>query len=60
RAKGRIVLLRYGEPLSDGRTPLADFFRILLGRLGQPSSIAYRSEPACLSAFLAIAADLPH
>jgi len=22
--------LRYGEPLSDARTPLADFFRILL------------------------------
>ena len=30
QAKGRIVLLRYGEPLSDARTPLADFFRILL------------------------------
>ncbi|CBK41903.1 protein of unknown function [Nitrospira defluvii] len=22
--------MRYGEPLSDARTPLADFFRILL------------------------------
>ena len=33
RAKGRIVLLRYGEPLSDARTPLADFFRILLERI---------------------------
>ncbi len=30
-SQGRIVLLRYGEPLSDARTPLADFFRILLG-----------------------------
>ncbi len=31
RSKRRgIVLLRYGEPLSDARTPLADFFRILL------------------------------
>jgi len=30
RAKWRIVLLPYGEPLSDARTPLADFFRILL------------------------------
>jgi hypothetical protein len=30
RAQGRIVLLRYGEPLSDARTLLADFFRILL------------------------------
>ncbi|HRC43242.1 MAG TPA: hypothetical protein PLT27_04255 [Nitrospira sp.] len=29
RAKWRIVLLPYGEPLSDARTPLADFFRIL-------------------------------
>ena len=29
-SQGRIVLLRYGEPLSDARTPLADFFRILL------------------------------
>ena len=32
RAKWRIVLLPYGEPLSDARTPLADFFRILLSR----------------------------
>ena len=31
RAKWRIVLVPYGEPLSDARTPLADFFRILLG-----------------------------
>jgi len=30
QAKGRIVLLRYGEPLRDARTPLAAFFRILL------------------------------
>ena len=30
RAKRRIVLVPYGEPLSDARTPLADFFRILL------------------------------
>ncbi len=30
RAKGRIVLVRYGEPRSDARTPLADFLRILL------------------------------
>ena len=30
RAKWRIVLVPYGEPLSDARTPLADFFRILL------------------------------
>ena len=31
RAKGRIVLVQYGESLRDARTPLADFFRILLG-----------------------------
>ncbi len=30
RTKRRIVLVPYGEPLSDARTPLADFFRILL------------------------------
>ncbi len=30
RAKRRIVLLPYGESLNDARTPLADFFRILL------------------------------
>jgi hypothetical protein len=30
RAKRRIVLLPYGEVLNDARTPLADFFRILL------------------------------
>ena len=34
RTKGRIVLLWYGEPLSDARTPLADFFRILLTLAG--------------------------
>ena len=32
QAKERIVLAPYGEPLSAARTPLADFFRILLGR----------------------------
>jgi hypothetical protein len=31
------VLLPYGEPLNDARTPLADFFRILLD--GQASSL---------------------
>ena len=30
QAKRRIVLGPYGEPLSAARTPLADFFRILL------------------------------
>lgn len=30
-ARGRGVPLRYVEPLSDARTPLVDFFRILLG-----------------------------
>ena len=30
RTKRRIVLVPYGEPLSDARTPLADCFRILL------------------------------
>ena len=30
QAKRRIVLAPYGEPLSAARTPLADFFRILL------------------------------
>jgi hypothetical protein len=30
-SQGRIVFVRYGEPLSDARTPLADFFRILSG-----------------------------
>ena len=30
RAKRRIVLGQYGEPRSDARTPLVDFFRILL------------------------------
>jgi hypothetical protein len=29
RTKRRIVLVPYGEPLSDARTPLADFFRTL-------------------------------
>jgi len=33
RTKRRIVLVPYGEPLSDARTPLADVFRILLGAL---------------------------
>ena len=33
RAKTRIVLVPYGERLNDARTPLADFFRILLGPL---------------------------
>ena len=32
QAKRRIVLAPYGEPLSAARTPLADFFRILLER----------------------------
>ena len=27
----------YGEPLSDARTPLADFFSILLGLIGTMS-----------------------
>ncbi len=31
QATRRIVLAPYGEPLSAARTPLADFFRILLG-----------------------------
>jgi hypothetical protein len=34
REKRRIVLLPYGEPLNDARTPLADFFRILLEQWG--------------------------
>ncbi len=32
QAKRRNVLGPYGEPLSAARTPLADFFRILLER----------------------------
>ena len=32
QAKSRHVLGPYGEPLSAARTPLADFFRILLER----------------------------
>ena len=32
QAKRRIVLGPYGEPLVAARTPLADFFRILLER----------------------------
>ncbi|SLM42862.1 hypothetical protein NSND_60290 [Nitrospira sp. ND1] len=33
---------------------------IALGGLGQSSSIAYRSQPACFSALFAIAANFPH
>ena len=31
--KRRIVLVSYVEPLNEARTPLVDFFRILLGLL---------------------------
>ncbi len=44
RTKRRIVLVPYGEPLSDARTPLADFFRILLEANG--SFLPARPEPA--------------
>ena len=51
QAKRRIVLLRYGEPLSDARTPLADFFRILLGPRwpALPSAVVTPNAPASLS-----------
>jgi len=31
QAKRRVVLFLYGEPLSEARTKLGDFFNILLG-----------------------------
>ena len=34
------------EPLSDARTPLADFFSILLAPLGE---ITRRAKPACVA-----------
>ena len=46
RTKRRIVLVPYGEPLSDARTPLADFFRILLERLaGRPQIRHHARQP---------------
>ncbi len=66
RAKWRIVLLPYGEPLSDARTPLADFFRILLDRLvvreqvdGCGVDLPRLSQGTWLGRSRAIAAVLP-
>src|SRR5580765_5710214 len=42
RAKRRRRTLRYAEPLSDARTPLADFFSILLVPSGMPMRIDVR------------------
>jgi hypothetical protein len=36
KQRGESYPLPYGEPLSDARTPLADFLRILLRNLGIP------------------------
>ena len=36
--------LRYVEPLSDARTPLADFFSILLERYGDGDGGAWTSD----------------
>jgi hypothetical protein len=35
--RGESYSVPYGEPLSDARTPLADFFSILLGLIGTMS-----------------------
>jgi len=45
RAKRRGVRLRYVEPLSDARTPLAVFFRILLVQCMETSGRAGQIDP---------------